>query len=463
VIVSDDRGTLQHVAEAVSPSETGPRLVVVWENGRRECELPAGKTMVVGRSGDCDLQLNDPRVSRRHAILFGGSPPRVQDLDSANGTWVDGVRARAHEISRLSMGSVIEIGPALVYLRRSPTEAAVPSSEPGVNPSTGDDLGPMAAVHRAVAVAAPSNIAVIILGETGVGKDVIAESIYRASNRANRPFLRLNCAALPDALLESELFGYEVGAFSGAVKTKQGLLEIAHQGTVFFDEIGELPLALQAKLLRFLETGEVMRLGGVKTQRIEVRIIAATNRDLKALVAEKRFREDLYFRLEGFSIYIPPLRERTDEIPVLARTFMRKACREAGREPLQISQAADEHLRTYGWPGNVRQLKNAIERAVLLCSGDTIEVEHLTLERGTSPTIRPTTLTPTFVPETPSVGLPPQADAEKKAIVDALQKAAGNQSRAARLLGISRGTLLRRLNAYGFARPRGRRESEGES
>ncbi len=455
----------------------GPTLVAIWEGIRREFPLQLGAEIVVGRGTECNVHVHDAGVSRKHAVILGGTPPTVRDLGSANGTCLDGVKIPPEVKVPLETGSVVEVGPALFYVRALPegtsTAISFGTEGPGsCGQASEGALSPMVAVYQAVAVAAPSNISVIIFGETGVGKDVIAEALYASSGRARKPFIRLNCAALPDALLESELFGYEVGAFSGAHHTKHGLLEVANGGTFFFDEIGELPVALQAKLLRVLETGEVTRLGGVKPHHIDVRILAATNRDLRVAIAEKRFREDLYFRLEGFSIYVPPLRERVVEIQGLAETFVRNACQAGQRALLPISAEALALLKAYAWPGNVRQLKNAMERAVLLCSGSSIEPGHLSLD--TAPPSAPTA--GTQAPPLDSVAPDSQRsrdsrraylgkahEVERQAILDALAEAAGNQSRAARLLGISRGTLLRRLNDYGLPRPRRKGEPELES
>src|SRR5262245_10459913 len=229
--------------------------------------------------------------------------------------------------------------------------------------------------------AARGAISILIVGETGVGKDVMATQIHRLSPRAKAPFVTLNCAAISESLLESELFGHEKGAFTGATDAKAGLLEMAPGGTVFLDEIAEMPAKLQAKLLRVLETREIQRVGSVKTRAIDVRFVAATNRDLEADIAEGKFRRDLYYRLNGITLHIPPLRERRAEILPLVRSFLARFAREAGDRPApDISPDAGRLLENYPWPGNVREVRNVVERALLLCEGSEITPEHLPIE-----------------------------------------------------------------------------------
>jgi len=306
----------------------------------------------------------------------------------------------------------------------------------------------MARLDALVARVAPGNINVLLLGETGVGKEVLAERIHKLSPRASRSLLRLHCAALSESLLESELFGHERGAFTGALKTKPGLLETADGGTVFLDEIGELPPSIQVKLLRVIEERKVLRVGGLQPLPIDVRFVAATNRNLEAEVARGAFRQDLYYRLNGISLVIPPLRERVGEIAALAEQFIREACRSSGRAVPALSPAAQALLRTRDWPGNIRELRNVCERAVLLCTGDVIEPEHLSLSAPLPDVEAPPP------PRAPEAALSPTAQRQRDEIVEALARCAGNQSRAAKLLGISRKTLVARLDAFGLPRPR---------
>ena len=332
---------------------------------------------------------------------------------------------------------------------------------------------PMRQLHDLVARFATGDISVLLLGETGVGKEIMAEVVHRRSHRADAPLVRINCGALTESLLESELFGHERGAFTGAAQTKPGLLETAAGGSVFLDEIGELPMSTQVKLLRVLEEKRVLRVGGLKPRPIDVRFIAATNRDLEAEIARGRFREDLYYRLNGVSLVIPPLRERVEEIEPLARAFADDACRRGHRPPAHIAAAALEALRAYSWPGNIRELRNVMERAVLLAGDSAIAPEHLPLEkmRATrrpappaepAPPAAPPAPTPAPAPAAGPAEIPPaagwweeNADArERERIVEALRAAEGNQTRAAQLLGISRRTLLNRLDKYQIPRPR---------
>ena len=318
----------------------------------------------------------------------------------------------------------------------------------------------MGDLHRLVERVAPGTISVLILGETGVGKEVLAESVHRASKRASKPYLKLNCAALSESLLESELFGHERGSFTGAVGTKPGLLETADGGTVFLDELGELPLSIQVKLLRVIEDRTVLRVGGLKPTPIDVRFVAATNRDLETEIERGTFRQDLFFRLNGISLVIPPLRERVAEIAGLAAAFLKATWDRLERDERmpRISPEAISLLESYAWPGNIRELRNALERAALLCTNQVITPDHLPTDRMRPRTAaRPAPLAPVSVS---SRGTLPQSVkrevevVEKQRILDALEECAGNQTHAARMLGISRATLVSRLDLYGIKRPR---------
>ncbi len=315
----------------------------------------------------------------------------------------------------------------------------------------------MQRLHEMVQRIASSSISVVLMGETGVGKEVFAEAIHAASPRAAKPFLRLNCAALSETLLESELFGHEKGAFTGAVKTNAGLLETATGGTVLLDEVGELPASIQAKLLRVLEQHEVLRVGGLRPRPIDVRFIAATNRDLETEVKRGNFRQDLFFRLNGISLVIPPLRERVAEIEGLARAFIAQATKQSGRtgEP-SLTPEALVLLKGYGWPGNIRELRNVIERAVLLCTTQTLEADLLPAEKLSTPVLSRRADAGPPAANVPQ-GKDESYDAERSRILDALDKSAGNQTLAAKLLGISRRTMLNRLDSYSIPRPRKQR------
>ncbi|MFO0660163.1 MAG: sigma 54-interacting transcriptional regulator [Polyangiaceae bacterium] len=404
----------------------------------------------------------------------------------------------------------------------------------------------MQRLYRLAERIADSQINVLVLGETGVGKEVLAETIHRRSPRASHPYLRLNCAALSESLLESELFGHEKGAFTGATASKPGLLESAQGGTVFLDEIGEISPSIQVKLLRVLEERVVTRVGGLKPKSLDVRFVFATNRDLEVEVACRQFREDLYFRINGISLMIPPLRERVCEIEPLTRAFLADLCRRSGRAVPEIAPATLGLLRSYAWPGNIRELRNVIERAMVLCEHGVILPEHLPVEKLCATTVasqrpprtplppplpaaarvrvsippvpdleaelrdemlepppeektqrisrveidadlapppatvRPSaierTVAPPLAPPRPAAGQdsePPRSgttvprpgdftvprpgdprDVTRERVQRALEQCAGNQTQAAKLLGISRRTLVTRIEEYGLPRPR---------
>ena len=305
-------------------------------------------------------------------------------------------------------------------------------------------------LHRAAA----TDATVLLEGESGTGKELFARGLHALSPRADAPFVAINCAAIPDTLLETELFGHEKGAFTGAVARKAGRFELAHRGTLFLDEIGDLPLALQAKILRALEEKRFERVGGTQSLVVDVRVVAATNRNLKQRVAERQFREDLFFRLSVFPIQIPPLRERSQDVVILARHFVDRFCRDLNKKPLTLSVSALDELNTYAWPGNVRELQNCIERAVILCDGDTIQTRHLNLSFR-----QPVTATPASTPweEIDLSGTMTEAlrrvtsEVERRKLERALSEAAGNKQRAAEALQISYKTMLQKLKEYGIA------------
>jgi DNA-binding NtrC family response regulator len=301
--------------------------------------------------------------------------------------------------------------------------------------------------------AATTDATVLLEGESGTGKELFARSLHALSGRAEAPFVAINCAAIPENLLETELFGYEKGAFTGAVARKPGKFEMAHRGTLFLDEIGDLPLSLQAKILRALEEKRFERVGGTASLQVDVRLVAATNRGLRAAVAARRFREDLYFRLSVFPIMIPPLRERKGDVPVLARFFVERFCRDLKKKPLVLSPPAMEQLQAYHWPGNVRELQNCIERAVILTDGDTVFPRHLNLSFAAPVTEEPPVspwahidLTGTLAEVTRRV----TAEVEKVKIEEVLREAGGNKPRAAELLQISYKALLAKLKEHGI-------------
>jgi transcriptional regulator with PAS, ATPase and Fis domain len=277
---------------------------------------------------------------------------------------------------------------------------------------------------------------VLLCGESGVGKDLIARAIHHHSPRADRPFVKINCTALPENLMESELFGYEKGAFTGANTTKPGKFEQADTGTVFLDEIGDVPGSIQVKLLRILQEREFERLGSNKTRHIDVRVLAATNVDLRAALEQGTFREDLYYRLNVLPITIPSLRERKEDIPFLATHFIKKLRKDLGSPVESISDAAIERLLGYHWPGNVRELENVLERSMVLASGTVLEAGDIKLD--TAPKSRAASEGMTL------------DQFEQSIIREALQRANGNKSQAARLLGLTRNALRYRLSQMGM-------------
>lgn len=286
--------------------------------------------------------------------------------------------------------------------------------------------------------AAETNATVLLIGESGTGKEIFAHAIHYASSRRYKPFVRVNCAAIPKELLESELFGYEPGAFTGASRHgKPGKFELAHHGTLFLDEVGDMSPEMQAKVLRVLEEKEMERIGGIRPIKVDFRLIAATNQNLDSLVRKKQFRLDLYYRLNVFSIYLPPLRERREDIPLLVRHFVREICEEQGRGEISINPSVMEIFLSYPWPGNVRELRNVIERAVAISGGKEIREEHLPgyLIKG--------------MKVDKEISIIPIKDlvheAERHAILQALRIANGNVSKAAKLLGIHRSSIYEKM------------------
>jgi DNA-binding NtrC family response regulator len=447
------------------------RVLAFWEGGSATRILAPDATLVLGRQADCDVRIDLPSVSRRHAQLTGGTPATVRDLGGMNGVRVRGEKIPTGVDVPLFEGDAVELGGAIVLLQgpRGPRRA----------PDAGQafrDEEPMQLAQRLLALVAPAEISVLFLGETGVGKTIAAKELHARSTRARGPFLRINCAALPEALLEAELFGYERGAFTGATQAKPGLFETAEKGTVLLDEVGEMSLVTQAKLLTVVETREVVRLGSVKPRPIDVRFVAATNRDLLARAQEGAFRSDLYYRLNGISVMIPPLRQRQSEIEALALHFLADACARSGKPPVELTGEALAVLLRYPFPGNLRELRNTMDRAVVLSAGGPVYAEHLLFEPArallTTPSnafepLNLSSLTPAMpsAPAQPAApaaeggggGLRSQVDAfERDRIVAALAQCNGNQTRAAELLGISRRTLVMRIEQYRLPRPRKR-------
>ena len=314
-----------------------------------------------------------------------------------------------------------------------------PSSETGFEPIVGRSAA-LRRVLRQLEVVAPTDSGVLIQGETGTGKELIAQAIHNRSTRRERPFIKVNCAAIPSGLLESELFGHEKGAFTGAITRKPGRFELADKGTLFLDEVGDIPLELQAKLLRVLQEREFERLGSTRTQQVDVRVVAATHRDLKQMGAEGTFRSDLYYRLHVFPLSVPPLRDRREDIPLIVRHFVDKYCQQMNRHIETISTRAWEALTNYAWPGNVRELQNFIERAVILSVGTSLRapLEELTSQESAYSS---------------QTQLSTLEEMEREHVIRALKESnwvTGGPKGAAAKLGMKRTTLAYRIRKLGI-------------
>jgi len=413
-----------------SPSrEVRSRVTVIADDLTSQHDLPARGAWTIGRSPDADLVIKHPSVSRHHARLEIGAGVMLEDLESINGTRVGGIALSPRVPIALGHGQIFELGDVTVVLE---TATSTPTTAQG----DGDHL-----VERV----ARSMISVLIVGETGAGKEVLAEQLHARSRRAGGPLVKLNCAALPETLLESELFGHEKGAFTNAIASKAGLLESAEGGTVFLDEVAEMSPAVQAKLLRVLEAREVLRVGGLRAKSIDVRFISATHRDLDIEIAAGRFRQDLRFRIDGITMRVPPLRERLDELPALIEAVLADAAAREDIIPPAVSPELVAALRQRPWPGNIRELRNVLARALLRWERGPLQPEHV---RDSEPA-------GSRDPRPGAIDLRAELDdVEKQKILAVLDEHDGNQTRAAKSLGISRRTLVKRLTGWGLTRRR---------
>jgi formate hydrogenlyase transcriptional activator len=342
-------------------------------------------------------------------------------------------------------------------------ENAYLEEEARTHDNFGEVVGDSVALRRVlkqVETVAPTGSTVLVLGETGTGKELIARALHDLSSRQGRAFVKLNCAAIPTGLLESELFGHEKGAFTGAIAQKLGRFELAHQGTLFLDEVGDIPPELQPKLLRVLQEQEFERLGGTKTTKVDVRLVAATHRNLAKMVADGCFRQDLYYRLNVFPVVLPPLRERPEDIPRLVRHFTQQFARRMGRRIETIPSAVLDALVRYTWPGNVRELQNIIERAVILSPGHTLQVSLSDLrcdeERGESDDGGRNATHRSSLNPHPSKEAVTLVDAEREHILGALRETGwvlGGPEGAAARLGMKRSTLYKKMKKLGISRP----------
>jgi two-component system response regulator AtoC len=472
-------------ATTTEPPPSSVRFDLIVRLGEKVDVVPLheDRPLGIGRSSQNGLQVDDPAVSRQHLQFYRkGDLIEVEDLGSANGsllvrgslsTLIEGeereLRLAPHHRITMGIGDSVRIGSTVLGLQLK-TGLNHTRLKPGrslTGPRVLVDPG-MQQCYELVGRAARSDIPVLILGETGAGKEVMAETVHRQSRRSSQRFLLLNCAALTETLLESELFGHEKGAFTGAHSSKAGLLEATDGGTVFLDEIGELPMGTQAKLLRVLEERSVLRVGATKPRPINVRFVTATNRDLQQQIRLQRFRNDLYYRISGLVIRIPALRQRPSEIEPLARHFLRAFCETLNQREPFLSGEALAVLQGYPWPGNVRELKNVLERAALIAEHGVIRPEHILLDPPI-PTDDESPMSVDFdgptqvnqrivLPAAASSNqAPPSSENDQRQrVIDALEACGGNQTRAAQMLGVSRRTLINRLERWNLPRPKKR-------
>jgi len=408
-----------------------------------------GDAVTIGRAPDCDVALAHAALSRHHVRLRLRPTMTVEDLGSRNGTRVRGARIEAGQESALAVGETFQIGKLHFVVARA-TRGAPSLTSGSARAASLRVVDPTAAAASAfVRDLAASPLSVLLLGETGVGKEVLAQTIHDLS-KLRGALVRANCAAMAPSLIESELFGHERAAFTGASQQRVGLLEAAQGGTFFLDEVGELPEAIQVKMLRAIESREITRVGAVKPIALDVRFVAATNRDLALEVDLGRFRSDLFYRLDGITLVIPPLREHRERIGPLALQFLAAAKGAAAKGGAASSAHALDaellaRLEGHDWPGNVRELKAVIERAVVIAGGGPVKARHVTIAPiKASGAPRPLTITTATSEEA----------IERQRIVDALDACAGNQTRAAKLLGVSRAALVNKIGLHRIQRPR---------
>jgi len=439
LIVDDDRDTCQFIAELLA----GPERRIVFESVPAEAIARAGEQAFDAVVSDINLNapqsgLDVLRAARRRnphcqVVLISG----FGTLETA----IEAVRAGAFDY----ISKPFNITQVKSVVERALVQAAAPDdeerpAEPEVPTGLIGRTAPMLEVYKQIAMAADAAAPVLIIGESGTGKELVAKAIHAHGRRATRPFVAVNCGAITETLLESELFGHARGSFTGAVADTKGLFEQAQGGTILLDEIGETSPALQVKLLRALEESEVRPVGAARTVKIDARVVAATNVELERTVGEGKFRQDLYYRLSVVVIRVPPLRDRRADIPLLIDAFLHNACRRAGRER-RLSAAAIEALTNHPWTGNVRELENAIERLVLFSPGTAIDTIDLPAGLGgRSPSVE----------EQLFQGLPSLDEVERRYLLHVLDQVKGNRTRAAEVLGIDRRTLYRMAERFGL-------------
>ncbi|HXH84327.1 MAG TPA: sigma-54 dependent transcriptional regulator [Candidatus Tectomicrobia bacterium] len=462
------------------PTRSGTVLVIDDEEGVREsirvilegtCEVLGAETGAKGleivRTRDVDLVMLDQRLPGETGLDI---LPRIREADPTTvvvlATAVDDVRTAVEALKRgawdyltkpFDVDAIVMLASRALEKRALEREVLCLRSalaSGGVDAEAGFEgiVGrhpEMVRLYQTITQIAPTSATVLITGESGTGKELVARAIHRRSDRASQPFVAVNVAALPDTLIESELFGHEKGAFTGALARKLGKFELAHAGTLFLDEIGSLRADLQSKLLRALQEREIERLGGARAVPVDVRVVAATNVNLRAAVRDRTFREDLYYRLNVVPLHVPPLRERREDIPRLVEHFVRRFARECRRDVRGVSAGAMQALVRYGWPGNVRELENIVQRAVVLARRPVVQLEDVPLDVA--------------MPETASLlgtdGVQPLKEAcehfERQYVLRALERTGWNVSRTARQLGVHRNTILAKLAHWGVQRPPG--------
>ena len=450
VVVDDDPSMLSQLRMALSDEfavETADDPESGWELVRkRRPDLVTLDLALDGKNPETGFSLLD-RCLAVHPFIRIVMITGNDDHDNA----MRAVRNGAADF----LGKPVDVDELRVLLRRQYRVARLHRQNVDRGERSEGRLGEVLAASRemqelfqTIKTIAPNDISVLILGESGTGKGLIAEEIHAASPRASKPLVTIDCGAIAHSLLESELFGHEKGAFTGAHSTRLGSLETANEGTIFLDEVGELPLALQVKLLRFLQTHEVQRIGSNRPIKLNVRVVVATNRKLEEEVKAGRFREDLYYRLSVVNLYLPPLRERPDDIPLLAEHFLRRYAESYKRGPLTFSSGAKDALLRHSWPGNVRELEHTVQKAAVVCKGSVVDIGEL----GLGADAQASAISLKVVRE----------EAEERAITHALRTSRGNVSRAATLLEVSRPTLYELLGKHGIEARSYRKKSKAD-